>query len=95
MRNLNEKGKRFCLCFVFILSLHALAVYAKESGTFSLYLVGTYDLRKDSYTLLHITNPTGQELFFNLAFRSLVVHSMGSNTYRLPLCSSSRGARID
>lgn len=31
----------------------------------------------------------------SLAFGSLVLHPMGPNTCRLPLCSSSRGARID
>lgn len=63
-----RKGRYFIFGLFFILPFHVSAVCAQETGAFSSYLVGTYDLRKDRHTLLHIINPTGQELFLYISF---------------------------
>ena len=52
---------------LFIFFLCATTVYAQEGGSFSSYLVGTYDMR-GGRTLLHIINPTAKGFEVYVAF---------------------------
>jgi len=63
-----KKGRIIIAGVLFFILLFATAsVYAQEGGMFSPYLVGTYDLR-NSYTLLHIINPTAKDIEIYIAF---------------------------
>jgi hypothetical protein len=61
------KTRSFIIGLFFIFFLCATTVYAQEGGSFSSYLVGTYDMRGGS-TLLHIINPTAKGFEVYIAF---------------------------